>query len=278
MESQDARRTVQQAYARLDTGTRAAFSGNADAAQQYYKDYVEFVCAAAGGTSGSLLDVGVGNGWSTFAFAQKGVIATGVDLNNASFEPPDTSGLTLMEASAMDLPFENGSFDVVASYQCLEHVPDPEVALTEMLRVCRPGGLICIVGPNLVNPLAPVRALARAAYGKDPLPFRRAPETPRHPYGNTVGEVVAAAVRTAGMLVYKLVSRRAKFVMRDPDTRPPFVADNDACYLCTPIDLERFFTSRGCVLVQSAKRGRLQWTRYGYSGTWIAARKGYAGP
>jgi len=41
---------------------------------------------------------------------------------------------------ALDLP--DASFDVVHAHQVLQHVDDPVLALREMRRVCRPGGIV----------------------------------------------------------------------------------------------------------------------------------------
>lgn len=42
------------------------------------------------------------------------------------------------------LPFDDGTFDVVHAHQVLQHVADPVLALREMQRVCRPGGLVAV--------------------------------------------------------------------------------------------------------------------------------------
>jgi hypothetical protein len=78
---------------------------------------------------------------------------------------------------------------------------------------------------------------------------------------------------SAGRLVRKLVSPRPSFTMRVPDLMPPFHADNDACYLCNPVDLMRFFPRAGCDPVQVGKHGRPKWTAILAGGTWFAARK-----
>jgi len=43
---------------------------------------------------------------------------------------------------ATDLIYRDDSFDVVVSFNAMEHIPDPALALSEMIRVTRPGGLI----------------------------------------------------------------------------------------------------------------------------------------
>lgn len=45
-------------------------------------------------------------------------------------------------ADAVDLPFADESFDVVAAHYMLYHVPDPLQALREFRRVLRPGGTL----------------------------------------------------------------------------------------------------------------------------------------
>ena len=59
-------------------------------------------------------------------------IATATDCDNATFQVAD----------AMDLPFEDGSFDVVHLGGLLLHVPDTARALAEVKRVLRPGGMV----------------------------------------------------------------------------------------------------------------------------------------
>ena len=52
--------------------------------------------------------------------------------------------LSFIEGDARDLPLEDHSFDVVVFHTCLTHVPGPEKALAEALRVLRPGGLLAV--------------------------------------------------------------------------------------------------------------------------------------
>lgn len=50
--------------------------------------------------------------------------------------------ITLLEQEASELPYEDGSFDVVTCLEALEFLPRPAEALAEMIRVLRPGGLL----------------------------------------------------------------------------------------------------------------------------------------
>jgi SAM-dependent methyltransferase len=51
----------------------------------------------------------------------------------------------LMEADATDMPFEDGSFDSLASIQMLEYVPNVDGAIAEARRVLKPGGKAALV-------------------------------------------------------------------------------------------------------------------------------------
>ena len=265
--------TTQQLYETASEGVRITFGAKKDEALAYYGELIRFVggvLPAAG--SPRLLDVGCGCGWSTFAFARQGYLATGLDLNDNAFEPPATERLTFRRGSAMDIPFPEDSFDVVVTYQCLEHVPDPERALTETGRVCKPSGVVCVVGPNLVSPTVPLVYLCKPRSWRE-MRFIRRPDTTRHPYGNTVWEILGSSVLRFGQLSDKLLRRRPRFTMRQPDPRPPFHADNDACYLCNPVDLITFFRSHGYRVERRGKPGRPPLSYLFAGGTWVAARK-----
>ena len=266
---------VQKQYQSIPTGTRPEFAGDTEKAASYYKDFVTFVTTVSPVQKTEevcLLDVGCGCGWSSFEFARSGYKTTGIDLNVKAFEPLQTEGLTLLESSALDLPFPNDSFDIVASYQCIEHIPQPQTALLEMVRVCKPGGVICIISPNLLNPILPIKFIIDAVRRGD-LALKRNSTTPHHPYGNTLVETLVSIPITTSLLLRKLISSKVTFNMRRPDTVPPFHADNDACYICNPTDLLKFFPTQGCQIEQNGRHGRLPLSYLLAGGTWVAARK-----
>jgi ubiquinone/menaquinone biosynthesis C-methylase UbiE len=100
----------------------------------------EFVRRFAHGRE--VLEVGCGTGLvlrRIQGFASK---ARGVDLSPGMLAKARERGLDVLEGSATELPFEDSSFDVTCSFKVLAHVPDIERALSEMVRVTRPGGTV----------------------------------------------------------------------------------------------------------------------------------------
>lgn len=267
---------LEEVYRCGDSGVRASFGSDEGHARDYYGQLIQFVCSVQhpdepAGTS-RLLDVGCGAGWSTFAFAHAGYQAFGIDLNPNAFEPSPHRRCTLSEGSAIEIPYEANSFDVVVCFQCLEHVSRPRKALDEMVRVCRPGGVVTIVGPNLVSPTVGL------AHGLKPsswrsIQARRHGGMPRHPYGNTWPEILGFAMLRGQQLFSKLIRRMPQFTMRKPDHVLPFHADNDACYLCNPTDLIKYFGHRGLKIERRGKPGRPPLSYLLAGGTWVAARK-----
>ena len=95
-----------------------------------------------------VLDVAAGNGMVTLAAARRWCDVTSTDYVPALLEQgrarAAAEGLPVdfMEADAEQLPFENGSFDVIVSTFGVMFTPNQPQAASELLRVCRSGGKI----------------------------------------------------------------------------------------------------------------------------------------
>ena len=98
---------------------------------------------------GRMLDAGCGSGqtMSWFLRSHPGWTATGIDI---AAEPLAVARLThspVQRATALELPFAGGSFDLVVTLDLLQHLPldDGDArALAEFARVLRPGGSLLI--------------------------------------------------------------------------------------------------------------------------------------
>jgi 2-polyprenyl-3-methyl-5-hydroxy-6-metoxy-1,4-benzoquinol methylase len=89
---------------------------------------------------------------------------TGMDLEDPELQERwkdvDAENLVFTCGSAMDLPYEDGRFDVVSAIEVLEHVPDPDRALEEMCRVARR----CLIVSVPREPVWRILNMARGSY------------------------------------------------------------------------------------------------------------------
>jgi SAM-dependent methyltransferase len=95
-----------------------------------------------------VLDVAAGTGNASLPAARRGADVTASDLTPgllaAGRAQAEAEGLELdwVEADAEQLPFPDGSFDVVMSAIGVMFAPHHQAAADELVRVCRPGGTI----------------------------------------------------------------------------------------------------------------------------------------
>lgn len=93
--------------------------------------------AAGGLPAASALDIGCSTGWAVRRLGELGVRASGVDVAATAVRHGRARGLDLHQGSATDLPFDDGSFELVLSTDCFEHLHpgDVEAAIAEAIRV-----------------------------------------------------------------------------------------------------------------------------------------------
>ncbi|MBT5140397.1 MAG: methyltransferase domain-containing protein [Acidimicrobiaceae bacterium] len=99
-----------------------------------------------------VLDVGSGPGSITIDLAERVIPGTviGIDPVKAVVDrataavPGEVDNLTFETGDAYALRYEDASFDIVHAHQVLQHLRHPIVALREMYRVLRPGGVLAV--------------------------------------------------------------------------------------------------------------------------------------
>jgi 2-polyprenyl-3-methyl-5-hydroxy-6-metoxy-1,4-benzoquinol methylase len=81
----------------------------------------------------------------------------GMDLNHWAVKQSKSviEKTQLQTASAQELPYRDGAFNVVIIKHIVEHLPDPQKAIREIGRVTEPGGILILATPNLDSLLKP---------------------------------------------------------------------------------------------------------------------------
>lgn len=118
----------------------------------------------------AMLDVGCGVG--SLHPMLRGMVRSlcGIDVSSASIAQARTDNPDV-EYYAFDgkhLPFRDGNFDLVTAICVLHHIVPSEWPhfIEEMRRVVRPGGLVCIIEHNPLNPLTRL-SVARCEFDRD---------------------------------------------------------------------------------------------------------------
>jgi 2-polyprenyl-3-methyl-5-hydroxy-6-metoxy-1,4-benzoquinol methylase len=109
-----------------------------------------------------VLDFGCGDGYGTHILAQWSKNTTGVDVDGPAvalardkYPYPGLSYEQIKAGSRLTLPFKSESFDVVVSFQVIEHVDSVKDYLGEIHRVIRKGGRFICSTPNAQSRLLP---------------------------------------------------------------------------------------------------------------------------
>jgi len=104
--------------------------------------------------TGSILDVGCGDGCLSYLLAQKADSVIGLDVSpealsyaNKKTEESDIQNLEFIMGTAYQLPFRNDNFSHVVAAEVIEHLLYPEKMLAEIRRVFNDKGRILITTP-----------------------------------------------------------------------------------------------------------------------------------
>jgi ubiquinone/menaquinone biosynthesis C-methylase UbiE len=100
----------------------------------------------------AVLDVACGPGLVACSLAEVARHVTGIDLTPAMIEQAQAgqrsrslTNVTWQVGDAVPLPFPDAAFSVVITRYSFHHFLDPNAVLTEMVRVCSPGGRVAVI-------------------------------------------------------------------------------------------------------------------------------------
>ncbi|MFP5318258.1 MAG: class I SAM-dependent methyltransferase [Acidimicrobiia bacterium] len=168
------------------TGADPRYRGYRPAGREVRLDHrvrlaIDLVPPTAGGR---LIDLGAGDGFVTAELGAKAGAALAVAVDVGFPEPLAPRRRRVSRVSAFvpgPLPFKAGSFDVVVSLECIEHLLDPDALLEEAKRLLKPGGRLVLSTPRLDALLVVISLLG----GVQPPGVE---SSSRRRYGNPFGE------------------------------------------------------------------------------------------
>ncbi|QYZ66896.1 MAG: hypothetical protein NV67_02325 [Gammaproteobacteria bacterium (ex Lamellibrachia satsuma)] len=105
----------------------------------FFQDHIE--------QGNTVLDVGCGPGSLSLQIAERvgpnGYVHA-VDIQSEQFPADHNQNIHFQQASIFDLPFEDNTFDAILAHAVLYHLSVQDLALAELKRVLKPGGLLGI--------------------------------------------------------------------------------------------------------------------------------------
>jgi SAM-dependent methyltransferase len=112
--------------------------------------FVENICRGVTDRRPRILDVGCGTGANLLMLSKYGD-AEGVDISADALAFCRERGLDhVKQGAGEDLPYEDGTFDLVTAFDVVEHMDDDLAGLKEMYRVLRPGGHALLFVPTFM--------------------------------------------------------------------------------------------------------------------------------
>ncbi len=156
-----------------------------------------------------ILDAGCGEGVLVEELRQAGREAIGLDLNYESD--------AVRRGDVRAIPFPPATFDAVTCLDTLEHLQfaDQPVALAEIKRVLRPGGMLLLSVPNLAHLNSRLRLLLRGRLDRSDSEAEHPGERPLQEWRRLLSEAGFSVDRVSGVtLTVPLLYRRV--VCRHP--------------------------------------------------------------
>ena len=100
-----------------------------------------------------VLELGCGNGASGALALREGKCGAWVGIERQGAAAGEAarvlSDVLVGDVDSLDIPYAEGSFDLLVMGEVLEHLPDPEATLRRLVRFLKPGGQALASTPNI---------------------------------------------------------------------------------------------------------------------------------
>jgi 2-polyprenyl-3-methyl-5-hydroxy-6-metoxy-1,4-benzoquinol methylase len=191
----------------------------------YYSKYVVFIKKYLKNKHSSFLDVGCGNGVVLKIFKDEGYDdGYGVDISKLFINDGKRKGLkNLYYYNGSKLPFKDNFFDLVGSFNVLEHTKEPEEFLKDEILKLKKGGILIVACPNFMSVLFP--SYHRRLKG------------------------IKNKLHNLTLIINKLLTKSSEFERMAPLIRKNFQYDDDAIVVTNLIDLKRIVAGNGCSIL-----------------------------
>lgn len=186
-----------------------------------FQKYADFVFKYAK-KKDTFLDVGCGTGIVLKMVKAKGITPYGVEVSKTSVNACKKSKLNCEFYDGKKLPFKDNSFNIVGSYNVLEHTEEPAKYLDEKLRVLKKDGYLIISCPNFLSITNGFHSHTRGAVQK---------------------------VKNTFSTLFKLTNTKVNFQHMQTIDREDFQPDDDACTVTNPLDILKWGRQNKLTLV-----------------------------
>jgi ubiquinone/menaquinone biosynthesis C-methylase UbiE len=112
----------------------------------------------------TVLDAGCGNGYGAYYLSRWAERVIGLDISAEAITYAQAhhqrENIQYVRGHCALLPFHDHTFDMICSFEVIEHIPDYSGFLAEMERTLKPGGMAVISTPNKQMSFSPVKTSA----------------------------------------------------------------------------------------------------------------------
>ena len=98
--------------------------------------------------TGKLIDVGCGIGYFLEEAKKRGWEVYGTEFTDEAIKICEAKGINMQKGVLSPEDFDPNSFDVITSFEVLEHINNPQEEINNFHKILRKGGLVYLTTPN----------------------------------------------------------------------------------------------------------------------------------